>query len=95
MHTPCHVCFRFSQVCSPSRGLLHILAAGMLPSGLPPLQVQTDVQPEQEPELQPQTGSAQNNKLAAAILVGLINAVITVPVMTSFAAIIFQVCAWA
>ncbi len=66
----------------------------MHPTSLLPLQVQQDVQPEQEPELQQQTGSAQKNKLAAAIMVGIINAVITVPVMTSFAAIIFQVSAW-
>ena len=66
----------------------------MHPTSLLPLQVQQDVQPEQEPELQQQTGAAQRNKLAAAIMVGLINAVITVPVMTSFAAIIFQVNAW-
>ena len=66
----------------------------MHPTSLLPLQVQQDVQPEQEPELQQQTGSAQKNKLAAAIMVGIINAVITVPVMTSFAAIIFQVNAW-
>ena len=80
-------------MCSQKRGLQHSPTGGLHPSTLLPVQVQQDVQPEQEPELQQQTGTAQKNKLAAAILVGLINAVITVPVMTSFAAIIFQVCA--